>query len=336
MFAKAYTLVKESGLKFVREKATRLGAAIAFYSALSLAPLLLVVIGVASSVFGEQAIQGQVKGHLVDLMGERSAAAVEDMLAANQHKSGDAGLATGAVLGGASQATPAGRPKSWKNTVFTAVGLVSLVFASTSLFAQLQDAINTIWRTDKEQSPAEEEPTTYLQDAWEFVRDRLLSLSVIAGMAFLLLVSTIFGAMVTALSSQLDAVVPAGGTWLRLANVAVSLLLTATMFAMIFKILPKARVSWSDVWIGAAATAVLFNIGKFLLSYYFGTASVGSSYGAAGSVVVLLLWVYYSTQILLFGACFTFVYASKFGSGVRTGSGKVVRDEAPAPSPKSA
>ena len=310
MFAKFYALVKESGLKFVREKATRLGAAMAFYSALSLAPLLLVVIGVASAIFGEQAIRGEVKSHLVDLMGDSSAQAVEDMLAANQQK-----------------------PKS--NTLSTVVGLVSLVFAATSLFAQLQDAINTIWRTDKEK-PVEEEPTSYLQDAWEFVRDRLLSLSVIAGMAFLLLVSTVFGAVVTSVSGRLDAVVPAGGIWLRVANLALSVVLTAAMFALIFKVLPKARVAWADVWVGAAVTAVLFNLGKFLLSYYFGTTAVGSSYGAAGSLVVLLLWVYYSTQILLFGACFTFVYASKFGSGVRTDSGKVVRDRALGPSPKSA
>ncbi len=310
MFAKAYTLLKESGLKFSREKAPRLGAALAFYTVLSLAPLLLVIIGVASAVFGEQAIQGQVKDHLNDLMGESSAGAVEDMLAANQQK-----------------------PRT--NTVSTVIGLVTLVFGATGVFAQLQDAINTIWQTDKGGDPAGGDEGI-LATAWGLVRDRLLSLSVIAGMAFLLLVSTVFGALVTGFSRKLNEVVPAGGTWLLLANLLVSVLLTATMFAMIFKLLPRPKVSWSDVWIGAAVTAVLFNLGKFLLSFYFGTAAVGSSYGAAGSVVVLLLWVYYSTQILLFGACFTFVYASKFGSGVRTGSGKVIRAEAPAPGPRPA
>lgn len=294
----AYTLVKESGQKFIDDKAPRLGAALAFYTVLSLAPMLVVIIGIASAVYKDdeasgktarEQASGKVTTQLKDVMGKESAQAVEEMLRANKKKGG--------------------------NTLAAVVGLATLLFAATGLFAQLQDAMNTVWKVEHKQA----ESGGILRTAWELIRDRLLSLSMVAGMAFLLLVSTVFGAVVSGAGGYLERHLPGGQVVIQLLNITLSTLLTAAMFALIFKVLPLARVAWADVWVGAAVTAVLFNVGKFLISTYLGTAGVASSYGAAGSVVVLLLWVYYSTQILLFGACFTYLYATKVGSGVRAG-----------------
>ena len=282
-FRSAFALLKESGVKFAADKCGRLGAALAFYTLLSLAPMLLVVIGIASTVYGQDAAEGKVAAQIKDQMGDEGAKAVESMLAANQVKGGSA--------------------------VSIAVGLVTLVFGATGVFAQLQDALNAVWKTEA----ASADDAGYLRMAWEYVRDRLLSLSMIAVLAFLLLVSTVFGAAVNGMSDTINGYLPFGQYWLLGLNVTLSVLVTAAMFAMIFKILPAVHVPWRDVWVGAVVTAVLFNVGKFGLSLYLGGAAVGSSYGAAGSVVVLLIWVYYSTQILLFGAEFTQIYGAKYG-----------------------
>ncbi len=324
----AYTLIKESGQKFVADKAPRLGAALAFYTTLSLAPMLVVIIGVASLAYTDEddkdepsgkvtarskasgdetggkvtarsKATGKVTAQLKDVMGEDSAKAVEEMLKANKEKGG--------------------------NTLSTIVGLATLLFAATGLFAQLQDAMNAVWKVEHKQA----ESGGLLHTAWELVRDRLLSLSMVAGLAFLMLVSTVFGAIVAGAGGYLQGHLPGSQILIQVVNITLATLLTAAMFAMIFKILPLARVAWSDAWVGAALTAVLFGVGKFLISLYLGTAGVKSSYGAAGSLVLLLIWVYYSTQILLFGACFTYLYATKFGSGVRAGQ------EPPAEVPKT-
>lgn len=286
-----WDLVKQSGEEFVNDKATRLGAALAFYTALSLAPLLLVVIGIAGLAFGEQAARGQIAVQLQNLIGDEGAKAVEDMLAKSANH--DSGIAA------------------------TVIGIVTLIIGATGVFAQLQDALDAVWNVKPDQTPS---------GIWATVRDRLLSFSMICGMAFLLLVSLVLSAVLSGLGGMFERWLPLSSVWLSLANVAVSFLVTGLMFAMIFKLLPHARPAWSDVWVGAALTAVLFGIGKYLIGLYLGKASVGSTFGAAGSFVVLLFWIYYSSLIVLFGAEFTQVYALHHGSGVKVVAGLTPAD----------
>ena len=298
MFLKsAYILVKESGLKFSKDKAPRLGAALAFYTALSLAPMLLVVIGIVGAIYGDQVAQGQLDKQLTEAMGAEGAAAAKSMVEAKENNQSS-------------------------GTISAVIGLITLIVAATTLFAQMQDSLNTVWRVETKET----EDKGFLKTIWEMIRDRLLSLAAVAGVAFLLLVSTVFGSVVEGMGTQITQHLPMSSTLLQLLNITLSVVLTAVMFAMIFKLLPEAQIAWSDVWIGAAVTAVLFGIGKFAISTYLGKMSVGSSYGAAGSFMVLLIWVYYSTQILLFGACFTHIYSTRFGSGVKTLEGKPVGD----------
>jgi len=284
MFGKAYRLLKQAALEFSNDKAPRLGAALAFYTALSLAPLLLVVIGIAGLAFGEQAARGEIFHQINDLVGDEGAAAVQSMLARSAEKG--------------------------SGILATVVGVVTLLFGATGVFAQLQDALNSVWNVKPEAAPS---------GIWAMVKDRLLSFSLVCGLAFLLLVSLVFSAVLSALGGAVNAWLPDSTLVMRLANCVLSFALTTAMFAMIFKVLPYARPAWSDVWIGAALTAALFTLGKYLIGLYLGKASVGSTYGAAGSFVVLLLWIYYSTQILLFGAEFTQVYANMHGTGVERG-----------------
>jgi membrane protein len=186
------------------------------------------------------------------------------------------------------------------------VGVVTLLVGATGVFAQLQDALNTVWKA--------EPLSTY--GVWGFLKDRLLSLSMILGLGFLLLVSLVLNAGLSALGTYAAGLFPTNWTViLHVFNLLLTFGVTLTMFAMIFKFLPAVKVAWPDVWAGAGMTAVLFIVGKYLIGLYLGMTAVGSSYGAAGSFVVLLLWIYYSTQILLFGAEFTQVYATRVGHG---------------------
>jgi membrane protein len=277
----AWDLMKQTGKEFIDDKAPRLGAAMAFYTALSIAPLLLIVTGIAGLAFGEQAARGEIAHQLADLLGREQAEMVEGLLAKSASP-------TGGILA-------------------TAIGLVTLLVGATGLFTELQSALDTLWNVKPEDTPS---------GIWANVKDRLLSLAMIGVMAFLLLVSLVFGAVLSGLGHLFDQWLPYASTWLEVGNVLVSLLITTAMFAMIFKVLPHVHVAWSDTWVGAGLTAVLFNLGKYLIGLYLGRASVGSAFGAAGSFVVLLVWVYYSTQILLLGAEFTQVYATRHGSGL--------------------
>jgi membrane protein len=278
--------VRQTATEFSNDRCSRLGAALAFYTALSIAPLLLVVIGIAGPVFGADAARGEVARQLSDLLGREQAEVVESMLARSS-----------SIRGG---------------VIATGVGVVALLIGATGVFAQLQDALDTVWNVKPDQTPA---------GIWATIQDRLLSFAMIGVMAFLLFVSLVFGAVLSGLGGAFDRWLPNLSVWMGVGNCVLSLLLTTLMFAMVFKLLPHARPDWHDVWIGAALTAVLFNIGKYLIGLYLGQASVGSTFGAAGSFVVLLFWIYYSTQIVLFGAEFTQVYALKFGSGLQSVTG---------------
>jgi len=276
----AYQLVKETGTAFWRDKGPRLGAALAFYTALSLSPLLVVVVAIAGFVYGDAAARGELAHQIRDLVGDDGANVVQNMLAQQTR--------TGGI-------------------VAAVVGVVTLVVGASGVFAQLQDALDTVWGVKDEDRPA---------GIWALVRDRLMSFSLVCGMAFLLLVSLVFSAVLSAVGGYVNSWVTDSAGWLHAANLVLSFALTTALFAMIFKVLPHARPAWSDVWTGAAITAALFTLGKVLIGLYLGRAAVGSAYGAAGSFVVLLVWIYYSTQILLFGAEFTQVYATRVGSGL--------------------
>ncbi|QDU21254.1 YihY/virulence factor BrkB family protein [Urbifossiella limnaea] len=274
-------LIKQTLAEFLADKAMTLGAALAFYTALSIAPMLLLVTVIAGAAFGEQATRGEIANQLNDLIGEEGAKAVQAMLASTQ--------------------TPGG------GIVSTVVGIVALFFGATGVFTSLQDALNTVWNVKPEDSRT---------GILGLVRDRVASFTMICGMAFLLLVSLVFSAFLTALGGLVNRWMPYGDAWMGAANLVAGFLVTTLMFGMIYKYLPHARPDWSDVGVGAVVTALLFTVGKYLIGLYLGTASIGSTYGAAGSFVVLLVWIYYSSLIVLFGAELTQVYATKFGSGL--------------------
>lgn len=281
MAKKTFSLAKETVSDFMRDEGPRLGAALAFYTALSLSPLLIVVVAIAGFVYGDTAARGELAHQIRDLVGEEGANAVQTMLANHTRAGG---------------------------VIATIVGIVTLVVGASGVFSALQDALDTIWGVK-----AEDRPSGIIA----LLRDRLISFSLVCGMAFLLMVSLVFSAVLSGINGYINSWFPDASVWLHLANLLLSFVLTTAMFAMIFKVLPHARPGWSDVWIGATITAALFTAGKFLIGVYLGRAAIGSPYGAAGSFVVLLVWIYYSTQILLFGAEFTQVYAVHRGSGIR-------------------
>jgi membrane protein len=298
--ASAWPLLKDTATQFWAHKGPRLGAALAFYTALSLSPTLLVVVAIAGAVYGDEAARGELAVQMQGTVGEEGAKAIESMLA-NTKAQG-------------------------KSTLMTVIGVATLLVGASGLFAQLQEALDTIWDVKPEQTGS---------GIWAMVKDRLVSFSVVCGLAFLLLVSLVLSAALTAANTWMADRLPVGGVGLQIGNQALTFVLTAALFAIIFKVLPHARPAWSDVAVGAVLTAALFTLGKYLIGLYLGQAAPGSAYGAAGSFVVLLLWVYYSTQILLFGAEFTQMYAHRHGTGqnrdlregpprnpAQTGSGK--------------
>ncbi|RYF34868.1 MAG: YihY/virulence factor BrkB family protein [Comamonadaceae bacterium] len=283
-----FDLSKEAFASWTNDYASSMGAALAYYTVFSVAPLLLIVISVAGLVFGQDAARGEIFAQLSGMMGAQGAMAVQGMLEAVN--------------------------KPAEGIVATVIGIGLLVIGATTVFGELQNALDRIWR-----APAQDTG----KGVFNLLRVRLLSFSMIMGIGFLLMVSLVASAALAALGKWWS---PVFGGWATLAqgvNFAFSFAMVTVMFAMIYKIMPRVRVEWRDVWVGAAVTALLFTIGKYLIGLYIGKSSVASGYGAAGSLVVVLVWVYYSAQIFLFGAEFTWVYAHTFGSlkgEVRPGS----------------
>lgn len=259
----------------------RLGASLAFYTLLSLAPLLVIVVAVAGAVFGREAAEGQLVWQIQDLIGRESAQTIQ------------------ALLRGA-QAPGAG-------TVASILGLLTLLYGATAVVAELRDALNTIWCVPKKEQ-------TTLRSILGVLRDRTVSLAVVLGAGFLLLVSLAVNAALSALEKQYQGWLSSPAVVLRGLDLAVSFLVITFLFALMYKLLPDLDLEWRDVIPGAMVTSILFSTGKTLIGIYLGTATVASAYGAAGSLVVLLFWVYYSAQIFFLGAEFTQVYAQTFGS----------------------
>lgn len=257
------------------DRAPSMGAAIAYYTVFSLAPVLILIIAVAGLAFGERAAEGALFDEIAALIGRESAGAVQALLRSA------AGAGSGIIA--------------------TAIGLAALVVAATGVFGELQAAFNVIWKAQPDKSAG-----------WrKLLKVRLRSLTLIIAIGALLVVSLAASTALAAFSSYLERILPGLPEVLDLLNFALSFAFTTVLFAMMFKILPDAAVEWRDVWIGAATAALLFTIGKYLISLYIGTSSVVSAYHAAGALVLILVWIYYSAQIVLFGAEFAKVYGDR-------------------------
>jgi membrane protein len=273
-------LFKQTWTEFGEDKAPRLGAALAYYTIFSIAPLLLLAVAIAGMVFGQEAATNQISSQLSRVFGAETAKSIEEMI------------------------ENAAKPAT--GTFATIVGIITLFLGASGVFGQLKDALNTIWDVDEKKSGG------FLG----LIKGRFLSMAMVMGVVFLLLVSLIFDAVIAAMGEYMTGLLPGTEALLQGASFVISFALVTGIFAMIFRYLPDVspRIEWRDVWFGAAFTAFLFTVGKIALGLYLGKGAVGSAYGAAGSLVVLLVWVYWSAQILFFGAEFTQVYARSRGS----------------------
>jgi len=273
-------LLKQTFTEWSEDKAPRLAAALAFYTVISLAPLLLIAITIAGLVFGQQAAQGQIVEQLQGLVGKDIAATIQTMLKGSNQ--------------------PA------VSNLASVISIATLVFGASGVFAQLQDALNTIWGVAPKPG----------RGVKGVIKVRFLSFAMVLVIGFLLLVSLALSAGLAILGAFLSALVPGLITLWQVVNFLISFAVIALLFAALYKVLPDVKIAWSEVWLGATITALLFELGKFLLGLYFSRSTISSTYGAAGSFVILLLWAFYSAQILLFGAEFTQVYFKQSGSRI--------------------
>jgi membrane protein len=291
-----WALLKTTGSDFMDDNALRLAAALAYYALLSLAPLVVIAIAIAGFAVDEQSARGAIAHELGNVVGAQGGEAVETIVRSAQ-------APTTGVLS-------------------SIAGIVVLLFGASGVFTELQGALDTIW----EVAP---KPGRGIKG---LIRDRLFSFAMVMGVAFLLLVSMILTAGLGAVGHFLGSTLPGGEAVWQIVNFLISLGVIGALFAVMFKTVPDAKVDWRDAWIGGLVTAVLFSIGKFLIALYLGKSSVSSAYGAAGSLVLLVIWVYYSACILLIGAEFTQVYANRFGKEIEP-SENAQRVTVPRPAP---
>jgi membrane protein len=274
------SLLKKSVAAWINDYAPSMGAALAYYTMFSIAPLLLIVITVAGWVFGADAARGEIVAQLSGMVGEEGATAIEGLLESVS--------------------------KPGTSIIAAVFGIVLLIFGATTVFAELQSDLDRIWGTPERAKPS---------GIWGFLRARILSFGMILGIAFLLMVSLVVSAAISALGSWYGPWFKGYEVLLQVVDFTVSFGLFTCLFAMIYKIMPSVRIAWRDVWIGAVFTTALFVTGKMLIGLYIGKSGVASGFGAAASLVVLLIWVYYSAQIFLLGAEFTHAYWKHLGSG---------------------
>jgi membrane protein len=276
-----WVIVKETGQGWDGDGVSSLAASLAYYTLLSLAPLVVIAIAIAGFVFGEDAARDRIAGELGHVVGSQAAQAIQEVV--KRAQAPEAGI------------------------VSSVVGVVVLFVGASGVFGELQTSMDRVWNVKPKPG----------RGFLGMLKDRFLSFTMVLGVAFLLLVSTILTAALAAVGRYLGDALPGGEPLWQLVNLVFSLATTALLFGLIFKIVPDIEIAWKDVWIGAGVTSVLFTLGKFLIGFYLGKASVSSAYGAAGSLVVLVIWVYYSAQILLLGAEFTQAYAQHWGSRVK-------------------
>jgi membrane protein len=286
-----WKILKDTVTAWSNDKVPRHGAALAYYTVLSLVPLLVVIIAIIGLVFDREVGQGYVLEQIGSLVGPQSAEAIKEMIQRASEPS------TGIVA--------------------TVLAAATLLLGASAVFAQLQNSLNSIWGVEPKEG----------RGLWGLIRDRFMSVAALLGTGFLLLVSLALSAGLSAFGNWFGGWLPAPEIVLHGLELLISLAVITGLFAMIFKILPDAHVAWSNVWIGAALTSVLFTIGKFAIGLYLGKSDVGSAYGAAGSLVIVLVWVYYSAQILLFGAEFTQVYANRLGVRIVPSRNAVVANQ---------
>ncbi len=273
-------LLKETYQQWKTDKASRLAAALSYYTIFSIAPLLIIVIAVAGMVFGQDAAEGKIVEQTEEMVGRDGAEIIQTMLENSNNMS--------------------------SNVLATVIGIVTLIIGATGVFGHLQESLNTIWGVE----------VIEMGGILGMVKKRFFSFTLVIGIGFLLLMSLVISAGISALSKFADDWVPGVDIGTQVINFVLSFGITTFLFGMMFRILPDVEIAWKDVWLGAAMTSLLFTIGKFLIGLYLGQSSAASTYGAAGSLVVLLIWIYYSAQIVLLGAEFTQVYADKYGSTI--------------------
>jgi membrane protein len=276
----AWNIAKETAKDWLDDDASTLAAALAYYALLSLAPLLVISVGVAGWFLGPEAARGRVAGELSNIVGGEAAQGIQAVVASAEE------------------------PK--RGVIGAVVGMVTLFIGASGVFGQLQTSLNTIW----EVKPRAD------RGVLGQLKDRFFSFTMVLGVAFLLLVSLVLSSMLSSFGTVLADTLPGGATLWQVINFTLSFGVVTLLFALIFKVIPDAKIQWRDVWLGAAVTALLFSIGKQLLGLYLGKAAVGSSYGAAGSIVALVVWVYYAAQILFVGAEFTQVQARRRGASI--------------------
>ncbi len=288
-----FDLCRRAVVSWVDDFAPSMGAAISYYTVFSLAPLLVIVIAVAGAVFGREAVQGEIVGQLQGLIGREGAIAVQGLIKSASEP------AKGLVAGG--------------------ISIVVLLVGATTVFAELQSALDRIWHVPEKEKPS---------GLWAVLRARVLSFGLILGLAFLLMVSLSVSAGISAFGSFASGLLPGWEVLLQGINMLLSVGITTVLFAMIFKFMPSVAIEWRDVWVGSVVTAVLFEFGKFAIGLYLGKSGVNESFAAAGSLVVLLAWVYYAAQIFLLGAEFTKVYSEDNGSHAGVNAGAATRNSA--------
>ena len=268
-------LLKQTYQDWSDHHSQTMGASLAYFTVLSLAPLLVIAVAIAGLAFGKKAVEGLIVYQIGDLVGVAGAQAIQSILA--NAKSPSQGI------------------------IATALGFLTLLVGASGVFNELRNALNKIWDVKTSSSGLR-----------GMLKEQFRSFGLVLGIGFLLLVSLIVSAVLSGVSKFISAYVPVSLLWMS--DIVISLVVIAILFALMYRVVPDTRILWSDVWMGAAATAIFFTLGKYLIGVYLGRASVGSAYGAAGSLVVVLVWVYYSAQVLLFGAEFTHVYALRKGS----------------------
>ncbi|HSU56732.1 MAG TPA: YihY/virulence factor BrkB family protein, partial [Candidatus Dormibacteraeota bacterium] len=276
---KGWPILKGTFTEFGEDNVLRLSAALAYYAMFSIGPLLAIVVGLAGLAFGHESVRRQIEQQLQSMLGGSSAKMIDSMMSAQKHGS---------------------------SLVTTIVGIVALLFGASGVFGQLQDALNTIWEVKSKPGIG----------VWGFIRNRFLSFSIVLGVGFLLLVSMALTTFLSAAGGSIASKLGISEAFAHALNFIVSFAVITVLFAMIFKYLPDVKIPFSKVWVGAIGTALLFTLGKYLLALYLGRESTRSSYGAAGSVIIILMWIYYASVILFFGAEFTQVYAKQTGTKI--------------------
>lgn len=277
-------LLKRTYQEWKEDRASRLSAALAYYTIFSLAPLLVLVIAITGLIWNQDAVRAQLLSQIQALVGMQGAGFI-------------AGLINSVSSPG-------------KDIIATIVGIVTLLLGALGVFNELHNSLNIIWGVE------EKKPKNFLQSIKQVVIDRLLSFTMILGIGFLLLVSLVISAGLSASQGTIGSLIPLSEFIMQIVNLVISIGVITVLFALMFKFLPDAEIAWRDVWVGAFMTAIFFSLGKFLIGLYLGNSAVGSTFGAAGSLVLVLVWLYYSAQIFFFGAEFTQVYANQLGSKI--------------------